>query len=272
MLQHSLSMQVFQKGLNRYLLNRMYKNAEQDDLWSVLTEQSRKNQILAKNTSIKDIMDTWTLQTGFPLVTLTRNYKNNSLKFAQKQFLLNNKQNETDDKNNNTNLWYIPISYRTKSGSLKTVWMPKQPVINIQGGNLFENDWILVNINQTGYYRVNYDSKNWELLSNQLKHDHLVFDPKNRAQLVDDALHLASAGYLGYDVALNATLYLKKEREYIPWKAAFASLDYIQEMFLRTAHFDKFKVFLQIIKATKARKKKKTIRHLYLVSIPTQEL
>jgi len=26
------------------------------------------------------------------------------------------------------------------------------------------NDWVLFNINETGFYRVNYDSKNWNML------------------------------------------------------------------------------------------------------------
>lgn len=30
-------------------------------------------------------------------------------------------------------------------------------------------DWILFNINETGYYRVNYDSKNWNMLIEYLK-------------------------------------------------------------------------------------------------------
>ena len=37
-----------------------------------------------------------------------------------------------------------------------------------------ESDWYLVNVNQYGYYRVNYDTQNWERLSKQLEEDHEV--------------------------------------------------------------------------------------------------
>lgn len=33
------------------------------------------------------------------------------------------------------------------------------------------NEWILLNINVTGYYLVNYDESNWKKLQNQLQTD-----------------------------------------------------------------------------------------------------
>jgi hypothetical protein len=33
------------------------------------------------------------------------------------------------------------------------------------------NEWILLNINVTGYYLVNYDENNWKKLQNQLQTD-----------------------------------------------------------------------------------------------------
>ena len=51
--------------------------------------------------------------------------------------------------------------------------------------------WLLANINQTGFYRVNYDVTNWNMLTQQLLTDHTVFPPENRAQMMDDSLQLA---------------------------------------------------------------------------------
>lgn len=36
------------------------------------------------------------------------------------------------------------------------------------------NGWIKGNIGQTGFYRVNYDDNNWNILVTQLKHNHKV--------------------------------------------------------------------------------------------------
>lgn len=238
MMQHFLTMEVFQKGLNRYLKSRMYRNAEQDDLWHTLTLQSHQDGVLDQNVTIKEIMDTWTLQTGFPLVTVTRNYESDSVTFTQKRFLI------SDDNSTNSVLWWIPVTYTNPKKVFVSNWLRNEPSLTINRLNQSKDHWLLVNVNQTGYYRVNYDRQNWDLIIKQLlqKNGHLVFDAKNRAQLLDDSLHLAFVGYLDYNVALNVTKYLKQEREFVPWKAAFTSLDYMHQMFVRTAHFDKYKV------------------------------
>ena len=36
------------------------------------------------------------------------------------------------------------------------------------------NGWIKGNIGETGYFRVNYDDLNWNILATQLKHNHKV--------------------------------------------------------------------------------------------------
>ena len=36
------------------------------------------------------------------------------------------------------------------------------------------NGWIKGNVGQTGFYRVNYEEKNWDALAEQLLHYHKV--------------------------------------------------------------------------------------------------
>ena len=59
---------------------------------------------------------------------------------------------------------------------------------------------MLFNIQETGYFRVNYDDANWQLLVNQLADDHTAIHVINRAQLIDDALDLARAGMEPFDI------------------------------------------------------------------------
>lgn len=69
---------------------------------------------------------------------------------------------------------------------------PSETTKTIQ--NAASGDWIIANLNQVGYYRVNYDDKNWKAIIEQLSEDPNVFPDANRAQVIDDSCQLAKAG------------------------------------------------------------------------------
>lgn len=50
----------FLRGLQNYLKKYKFKNASTDDLWKELSAASNKD--------IKDLMQNWTKQTGYPLI------------------------------------------------------------------------------------------------------------------------------------------------------------------------------------------------------------
>lgn len=102
-------------------------------------------------------------------------------------------------------------------------------------------------MNLTGYYRVNYDRTNWQLIIKQLNKDNFRdISTINRAQLIDDALNLARAGKLDYAIALDVTSYLAHESEYLPWKAALTALNYLDDMLIMLPGYDKFRVSNEI--------------------------
>lgn len=204
-------------------------------MWVSLTAQAYEDGIFKNDISVKEIMDTWTLQIGFPVVNVRRNYEQESAILTQEKFDL-----ESTNSSSNS-LWWIPVTYTQANKNVTSVWMKAEQSV-LLNDIIDGKSWLLLNVNQTGYYRVNYDEDNWQLLIEALYKNHRVFDPKNRAQLVDDSLNLASAGYLNYDIALNITKYLRKERNYVPWKAAFTAFDFINYMFLRSAHYHLYKV------------------------------
>lgn len=89
---------TFTFSLHDYILNsyffffRAYSSAVQDDLWESLTEAARKKGRMlegGKPSSVKEVMDTWTLQEGFPVLTVIRNYETQSANLSQvKGFIL----------------------------------------------------------------------------------------------------------------------------------------------------------------------------------------
>ena len=48
-----------------------------------MSEQAHADDVLPQNVDVKSIMDTWTLQMGFPLITITRDYGKQSISMQQ---------------------------------------------------------------------------------------------------------------------------------------------------------------------------------------------
>ena len=71
-------------------------------------------------------MDTWIQQTGFPLITITRD--GNTITATQRRFFLSPQTNETElelPKSPYDYKWYVPLSYYTNDDpkNVQTVWM-----------------------------------------------------------------------------------------------------------------------------------------------------
>lgn len=64
-------------------LYRAYKNAGQKDLWDIMTEEAHKYRVIDNTLTVKDVMDTWILQSGYPIVNVTRNYEDDTLTIFQ---------------------------------------------------------------------------------------------------------------------------------------------------------------------------------------------
>ena len=87
-----------------------------------------------------------------------------------------------------------------------------------------------------------YDETNYNLILDQLKTDFTKISLINRAQILNDALNIAKADLLSYNVALDLTLYLDKEREYVPWHSALTALAYMDSMLYTSPAYASWKV------------------------------
>lgn len=87
-----------------------------------------------------------------------------------------------------------------------------------------DHDWVILNLNMTGYYRVNYDKFGWKKLNQQLEKDPKAIPVIHRLQLVDDAFSLSKNSYIEIETALDLTKYLAEEDEIIVWHAVLVNL------------------------------------------------
>ncbi|KAJ8985877.1 hypothetical protein NQ317_006251, partial [Molorchus minor] len=236
MMANFLQEDTLQNGLNEYLDTYKYTNVETKDLWNTLSRNTNNT------LDVKVILDTWTNQMGFPLITLSR--EGNEVVATQERYLVTvenaNISIRTQPKSKYDYKWYIPLTYFTSNDTetVRQVWM------NMTDGeyNLsfscdfykcvfvvrFELDpeirWIKANVNQSGFYRVMYDDDMWRHLINILKNNHTMFNPADRANLISDAFSLCRSGILNASIPLELSLYLAKERDYVPWATAIGHL------------------------------------------------
>ncbi|GFO19876.1 aminopeptidase n [Plakobranchus ocellatus] len=253
MMKHFLGEKTFRRGLKRYLSGRRYGVATHNDLWAALTQQARRDG--KTNMDIKSIMDTWILQMNYPLITVTQDSQIPfRLSFRQERYLTD--PNATDPgkhKSPYNYFWTVPLTF-TSSKTLKfnhtdadITWLTKDHYsIEILSNDLPETGgWILANVQQYGYYRVNYQLSNWDALARQLVENKEAIPAINRAQIIDDAMSLARSGHLTMETALKTLKYINNETSYIVWKAASSHLNYLSGMLSLTPAFGAFQSFVK---------------------------
>ncbi|KAM8777639.1 aminopeptidase Q [Rhynchonycteris naso] len=219
MLSSFLNENLFISALKSYLETFSYSNAEQDDLWKHFQMAIDNQSKVVLPATIKSIMDSWTHQSGFPVITL--NVSTGIMK--QEPFYLGKVKNQTLLTHNDT--WIVPILWMKNGATQSLVWLDKSsklfPEMQVSDSN---HDWVILNLNMTGYYRVNYDKLGWKKLNQQLEKDPKAIPVIHRLQLIDDAFSLSKNNYIEIETALDLTKYLAEEDEIIVWHAVLVNL------------------------------------------------
>ena len=245
MMLHILREKEFRKRISNYINSHKYSNTKQDDLWRCLGNVTIKK----KEASISQVMSPWTLQRGYPVVTVSRFDHNGTerqnISLKQEMFVLNKSE---EAENNASSKWYIPITYTTSNGNFNDT-EPKEwlmPTLNETFiPKIPKEKALIVNVQHTGFYRVNYDAHNWKLIDDALKQPNFSgIHPMNRAQITFDSTHLAEAGYLDYSTALDLSTYLVNETEYMAWRIATISLSAISKILKFTNNTEYFSSYL----------------------------
>ncbi|XP_044048314.1 aminopeptidase N-like isoform X2 [Siniperca chuatsi] len=238
MLSDFLTEEVFTMGLRTYLAEFAFGNAVYTDLWKHLQMAVDANKTKLPE-PVNNIMNTWVLQMGFPVVTINTS----TGVVSQKHFLLDPDSDVTAPSPYNYE-WIVPIKWMKTRAIQAPEWL-KDKSATINAMQASGTDWVLANLNVVGYYRVNYDQGNWERLLNVLNTNHKLIPVINRAQLVDDAFNLARAKIIPTVLALNTTNYLNKEIEYMPWESALSNLDFFYLMFDRSEVYGPMQDYLR---------------------------
>lgn len=209
------------------------------------------NAAVQNHIPIASIMESWTNQPGYPLVTVVRNYSTTVVAFRQERFFMNP---NSPTANPDSQRWWIPITYTfgtvpagCNGAWLQPDWLRAQDNA-IMGNGVANTTWILANCQAIGFYRTNYDAQNWELLTEYLKNSNFQqINAMNRAVLIDDSLNLARAGYIEYPIALNLIAYLAQETDFVVWRAAITPITWLNRILATNEYFTYWQASLRVL-------------------------
>lgn len=223
MLHKLLGDEAFLMGTRNYLRRHAYDSVRQSDLWQAMQEAAHLKG--SGGIRLSTVMDSWTLQKGYPLLTVIRNYSSSTVWVDQARFMLGADGGEPT-------CWWVPLTFvNQRQGNFdetqpqfwlecpsagKTLRLLKNPA---------PNEWIMLNPQVNSIYRVNYDEPNWRMIIKTLNSaDYGSIHALNRAQLLDDLLMLAATRVQRYDLAFSMLEYLPREADFLPWNRAVALL------------------------------------------------
>lgn len=210
---HAFGFSVWINGERNFIHDRFDNFANPGHLYAAI-----QRSVNSSNINVEALMSTWELQAGFPVLTVSRNF-GGQIEITQERFFY--------DRNRiSENLWSIPINFATASNpdfssTLASDFWVATRTYSLQESSkskmYTQGDWIIVNVQQAYYYRVNYDLGLWNLIINQLNSEYNVIHVRNRAQMIDDAFHLARGERIHYGIIFGLMNYMWQETDYFPW-------------------------------------------------------
>lgn len=218
-------------ALQELLVKRKHQTITENDLWTELANGNNESFPGA------GVAHAWTHSAGFPLVTVSRVYGQKTAVVRQERY----------GDNSSKTLWSIPITYTdgTKmdfDNTASVFWLHTKEAKLPSAPK--DDDWLIANLRGTGYYRVNYDPRNWNLITMELNTYHTNIDVLNRARIIDDVFELADINLVPYGTALHASEYLRREKEVLPWTTVLKRWEYLEAMLGTGIVLEKWKLFI----------------------------
>jgi puromycin-sensitive aminopeptidase len=158
MLERFLGEEPFRAGIRRYLEAHSYANTETIDLWDAIEE--------ATGEPVRDIMNTWILQGGFPLVTVAASGPEgeSTLTLTQEPFSLAPSTGPSSIGSD----WRIPVLVRSTTGAERRVLLGSGPEVVTLDQKSDADDVTVVNAGASGYYRVRYPADHLRRLAGRI--------------------------------------------------------------------------------------------------------
>lgn len=207
MISSFLGEKVFLEGIRRYLKQHTYGNTKTSDLWESLSQISGHD--------IGSIMQIWTKNVGYPIVTVTEDQSTSTITISQQRFL----QNETPSADDDNITYPLFVRLRTIDGIDEIIQLFGRTT-TIRAPMAFYK----LNGDHTGFYRTAYTPQRLQILGQNAKIG--ILSAEDRIGLVSDALAMASSGNASARTSTVLSLLAEFEDEYshFVWKQILNTL------------------------------------------------
>lgn len=214
MISKYLGEQTFMEGIRRYLKKHAYGNTETGDLWAALSDASGK--------PVEKVMDIWTKNVGYPVVSVTENEQSNSIHVEQHRFLRTGDVKPEEDKT----LFPVFLGLRTRKGVDEDLTLSERE----HEFNLPNLDFFKLNADHSGIYRTSYTPTRLAKLGQAAKAGLLTVE--DRAGMIADAGALASSGYQKTSGILSLLKNFDGETEFVVWSELLSRIASIRVAWL----------------------------------------
>lgn len=162
-------------------------------------------------------------------------------------------------KNPDPTTWWVPYNVASKQSPSLNQTAASGWLARFQRSKLIEQsatvkwtptEWVLLNQQQTGFFRVQYDAENYRLLTNELiSGDLKKIHPNSRSQILDDLFDFTKTHRLPDSLFFDLIRYLKNETEYAPWASANRAIAYISKQLDGTPQYQPFRALIASVVA-----------------------
>jgi puromycin-sensitive aminopeptidase len=227
MLEQYLGADRFRNGIKLYLSKHKYANTETTDLWDAIEESSKE--------PVRQMMDSWIFQEGYPLVRVESDGTGNGIRLSQQRFLYSH-----NTKLEKATLFHVPIMIKAKTSDgiiSKKVLLTDELHVDFNQ----KIDWVIVNEGGHGFYRVMYSNDLLQILTSNYKG---IMSSSERFNLVSDTWAATVAGLKSLDDYLEFIHLLTDENDKNVWTAIVSSLYYLERI-LGPGEHEQFKTFVR---------------------------
>ena len=200
MLEQYLGADTFRDGIRHYLTKHSYANTVTSDLWDALEEISKQ--------PVRDVMNTWILQGGHPLVTLTNG------ELTQQPFAYGKAKGPSAIGSS----WMVPVLTRSLGGG-----EPSRHLLVDKPLNVSDAPPVVLNAGGSGVFRSRYGHAELAAIAEHIGD----LEELERATFIADGWASLFAGQIVWKDFLAMAQGLGDQDEPTPWGSVASALDYV---------------------------------------------